>query len=274
MEDYTYINKDILNILLIGVDGDNREKGNRSDSMIILTIDSKNKDIRLTSIGRDTYVDIPGYSTEKINHSYAYEGPPLLLRTINQNFGISIDKYITVSFKSFMDIVDEIGGVEVNVDSKNIKLLNDSINSTYSICNKDQKVQPIKYIQGEGIHNLNGYQALAFSRIRYADSGYARDQRQREIIYGAYNKLLKQDLSTIKDAVDILLSNCKTNIAPLEMAEIGIKAYDFKDNKINQLEFPIESHRKDVLKEEKGWVTEWDKEYNKKELKNFIYSQK
>ncbi|MGL6106442.1 LCP family protein [Romboutsia sp.] len=242
--------------------------------MIILTIDSKNKDIRLTSIGRDTYVDIPGYSTEKLNHSYAYEGPPLLLETINKNFGIPIDKYITVSFKSFMDIVDEIGGIEVNIDSKNIDIINSTINETYSIYNEDKTAASIKLIKNGGIQTINGYQALAFSRIRYTDNGYARDGRQREVILSAYKMLLKQDLPTIKEAVNIILHNCKTNIAPLEMVQIGIKAYNMKDSGIDQLEFPIASHREDIIKGEKGWVTEWDKEYNQKELKKFIYNYK
>ena len=75
----------ITNILLIGVDGENIDKGNRSDAMIILTIDSNNNDIRLTSLARDTYVDIPGHSTEKLTHAYAYDGASLLLQTIKEN---------------------------------------------------------------------------------------------------------------------------------------------------------------------------------------------
>ena len=74
----------ITNILLVGVDGNNMEKGNRSDAMMIVTIDEKNQDIRITSLARDTYVDIEGYSTEKLTHAYAYEGPSLLLNTINK----------------------------------------------------------------------------------------------------------------------------------------------------------------------------------------------
>lgn len=91
----------ITNILLVGVDGNYIDKGNRSDSMMIVTIDEKNQDIRLTLLARDTYVDIEGYSTEKLTHAYAYEGSSLLIKTINQNFGIDIDKYAAVSFESF-----------------------------------------------------------------------------------------------------------------------------------------------------------------------------
>ena len=94
----------VTNILLVGVDGNNLEKGNRSDAMMVLTIDERNSNMRLTSLARDTYVKIPGYSTEKLTHAYAYGGPSLLLETIEQNFDLPIDKYAAVSFKSFEKI--------------------------------------------------------------------------------------------------------------------------------------------------------------------------
>ena len=114
----------ITNILLVGTDGEYVEKGNRSDSMMVVTIDSKNKDIRISSIARDTYVDIPGYSTEKLTHAYAYEGIDLLKEVFKVNFNLDIDKYIAVNFVSFMDIIDELGGVEVNVEEKDINEIN------------------------------------------------------------------------------------------------------------------------------------------------------
>ncbi|MCG4682646.1 LCP family protein, partial [Faecalibacillus intestinalis] len=77
----------------------------RSDSMMVLTIDEKNNDIRITSLARDTYVQIPGYGEEKLTHAYAYGGPALLLQTIDKNFGLKIDKYAVVSFSSFEKII-------------------------------------------------------------------------------------------------------------------------------------------------------------------------
>ncbi|MGL6105731.1 LCP family protein [Romboutsia sp.] len=271
LEDYTYMNKDTLNILLVGVDGDNLDKGNRSDSIIILTIDNKNNDIRLTSIWRDTFVFIPGYSTEKLNHSYAYEGPTLLMQTINDNFGISIDKYITVNFEAFIKIIDAIGGVEVNIDEKNLKYINEIMYSTYSVYSSNSQVEPMKLIESSGNQIINGYQALAFSRIRHGDNGYSRDGRQREVIISAYEKLQKENLKTINESVNILFKRCKTNIAPLEMMKIVTKVYNIKDKSIDQLEFPIASHRRDEIEGSKGWVTKWDKEYNKAILSSFIY---
>ena len=114
----------ITNILLVGTDGEYVEKGNRSDGIMLVTIDSKNKDIKLSSIARDTYVDIPGYSKEKLTHAYAYEGIDLLKEVFKENFDLDIDKYIAVNFGSFMEIIDEIGGVVVDVPESGLKSIN------------------------------------------------------------------------------------------------------------------------------------------------------
>ena len=109
---------DIENILLIGIDSSNTNKPSRSDCMIILTIDTKNKALRLTSLARDTLVNIPNIGYEKLNHAYAYGKEKLLLETINNNFNLDIKDYAVVDFKSFIEIVDTIGGVEVDVSRK------------------------------------------------------------------------------------------------------------------------------------------------------------
>ena len=122
----------ITNILLVGTDGEYVEKGNRSDGMMVVTIDSKNKDIRISSIARDTYVDIPGYSTEKLTHAYAYEGIDLLKEVFKVNFDLDIDKYIAVNFSSFMEIIDEIGGVVVDVPESGLESINSMIDACYN----------------------------------------------------------------------------------------------------------------------------------------------
>ena len=241
----------ITNILLVGVDGNNMEKGNRSDAMMIATIDEKNNDIRITSLARDTYVDIEGYGTEKLTHAYAYEGASLLINTIKNNFGIDVDKYIAVSFESFEKIIDILGGVEINVSEKEVSQINGVNNS--------------------GIQTLNGSQALAYSRIRYIDSAYERDNRQRTVIEALYNKFANGSSGNIMDIANEVLRYTKTNMAPLEIVSIANKAIKIKDTDFDQVEFPFEEARKDNNISEKGWVIEWDKDYNKDKLNKFIY---
>lgn len=241
----------ITNILLVGVDGNNMEKGNRSDAMMIATIDEKNNDIRITSLARDTYVDIEGYGTEKLTHAYAYEGASLLISTIKNNFGIDVDKYVAVSFESFEKIIDILGGVEINVSEKEVSQINGVNNS--------------------GVQILNGSQALAYSRIRYIDSAYERDNRQRTVIEALYNKFANGSSDNIMEIANEVLRYTKTNMAPLEIVSIANKAIKIKDTDFDQVEFPFEEARKDNNISEKGWVIKWDKDYNKDKLNKFIY---
>lgn len=244
----------ITNILLAGVDGNNLEKGNRSDSMMVLTIDEKNNDIRITSLARDTYVQIPGYGEEKLTHAYAYGGPALLLQTIDKNFGLKIDKYAAVSFSSFEKIIDALGGVEIDVLPKEVR-----------------------YIQGvdsAGKQTLNGAEALAYSRIRYADDAYQRDNRQRTVMQAAYNKLASNpgDLMEIGNTI---LGYTKTNMPPMEIFKLANKVIKMNFTEFPQLEFPLDGHREGkTLSQEKGWVILWDKEYNNEQLKKFIFDYK
>ena len=246
------VKEGITNILLVGVDGDNIDRVNRSDAMIILTIDSNNNDIRLTSLARDTYVNIPGYSTEKLTHAYAYNGPSLLIQTIKENFGISIDKYAAVNFNSFINIIDELGGVQIDIS--------------------EAEVSQIEGINEAGSQVLTGEQALAYSRIRYIDSAYQRDNRQRTVLQALYNKLTNVSNDELLDIANTLFRYTKTNMTPMEIISVGTQAIKIKDTDFDQLEFPLEGHRNDtIISNEKGWVIEWEDEYNKKALNDFIF---
>lgn len=263
----------ITNILLVGTDGKYIEKWNRSDSMMVVTIDSKNKDIRISSIARDTYVDIPGYSTEKLTHAYAYEGIDLLREVFKVNFNLDIDKYIAVNFVSFMDIMDELGGVEVNVEEKDIKEINKYIDACYGYYkNKDEKDK--EYITKSGVQRLNGYQALAFSRIRYTDSAFARDNRHREVAESVYKEFAQKGVETYKKCAEIILNNTKTNISPIEMMNLAYTVLKINDKDIDQFQFPLEEYRNGhIINKQKGWVLEWDKEPNLEAWHKFIFGE-
>lgn len=263
----------ITNILLVGTDGEYIEKWNRSDSMMVVTIDSKNKDIRISSIARDTYVDIPGYSTEKLTHAYAYEGIDLLKEVFKVNFNLNIDKYIAVNFVSFMDIMDELGGVEVNVEEKDIKEINKYIDACYGYYkNKDEKDK--EYITKSGVQRLNGYQALAFSRIRYTDSAFHREARHREVAESVYKEFAQKGVETYKKCAEIILNNTKTNISPIEMMNLAYTVLKINDKDIDQFQFPLEEYRNGhIINKQKGWVLEWDKEPNLEAWHKFIFGE-
>lgn len=271
-EDSVEIVEGVTNILLVGTDGKNIEKYNRSDSVMLVTIDSNNNEIKISSIARDTYVDIPGHSTEKLTHAYAYGGIDLLKQVFEVNFDLKIDKYIAVNFVSFMDIMDEIGGVEVNVEEKDVEEINKYIDACYDYYYDRKDEIEKEYITKPGVQRLNGYQALAFSRIRYTDSAYARDNRHREVAESVYKELLKSGAEEYKRCAQIILNNTKTNISPMEMMNLGYTALKINDKSIDQFQFPLEEYRNGhIVSKQKGWVIEWEKEPNLNAWHEFIF---
>ena len=264
--------KMIENILLIGLDGTNDKFPKRSDTMIILTIDKLNKSLKLTSLARDTLVKIPGRGEEKLTHAYAYGQEELLMQTINENFDLDIKDYAVVNFKSFIDIVDIIGGVDINVNEKEIHHLNEVIKECYGVNHEDTK--NIEYITSSGNHNLNGYQALAFSRIRYTDSAFARDNRHREVAESVYKEFAQKGVETYKKCAEIILNNTKTNISPIEMMNLAYTVLKINDKDIDQFQFPLEEYRNGhIINKQKGWVLEWDKEPNLEAWHKFIFGE-
>ena len=258
--------KMIENILLIGLDGTNDKFPKRSDTMIILTIDKLNKSLKLTSLARDTLVKIPGRGEEKLTHAYAYGQEELLMQTINENFDLDIKDYAVVNFKSFIDIVDIIGGVDINVNEKEIHHLNEVIKECYGVNHEDTK--NIEYITSSGNHNLNGYQALAYARI--LDTIYKRDERQRLILTNIAHKLSDVSISKYLQIAKSILRHIKVNIAFNKIIDLAFIAHELASYDISQLEFPISEYREEGRIGEKGtYVVKWDK--NIELLHQFIY---
>lgn len=106
-------NDEITNIALFGVDRRNKDEASRSDALMILTLDKKHKKVKISSVMRDSYVNVDGYGMTKVNHAYAYGGPTLAIKTLNKNFDLNIKDYVTVDFFGFEKIIDSVGGVDI-----------------------------------------------------------------------------------------------------------------------------------------------------------------
>lgn len=234
-------NNKVDNILLIGEDDKGETGVARSDTMIILTINKSSKSIKLTSLTRDTLVMIPNKGYEKLNHAYAYGGPKLLLKTINDNFDIDIKDYAVVDFKSFIEIVDILDGVDISIDEREINHLNKVIETCYRL--DSAKKGNIEYISTTGEHTLNGYQALAYARIRKIDTIYNRDQRQREILSSIAHKLSNTSIKTYPAIAKSLIKHVKVNISIDKIMKLAYIAHDFAGYDIEQMEFPKKEHR-------------------------------
>ncbi len=198
IEDVDSLAKDdnVHNILLIGADAD-KGGSSRSDSIIILSINKDTGRITVCSILRDTHVDIPGECEAKINSAYSWGGANLLVQTIEQNFGIYIDDYASVDFEMFVELVDALGGITVDVTEEEANYIN-NVHKYGS----EEKPEEVPY--GDGVH-LDGYQALWFSRIRKLGNGdWDRTERQRKVI-GAIVEEIKNKLENgdIGDVIDL-----------------------------------------------------------------------
>lgn len=200
------------NIAIYGVDSRDDElgKGNRSDCIIIASIDNKSKTIRLISVYRDTYVDIEGYGLDKITHAYAYGGPELALKTLNENLDLNVSEFLTVNFDSVADAVNALGGIKITVESDELEDLNRIISDT----SKHTGISS-DYISEPGTQTLDGVQAVSYARIRHTSGGdYRRTERMRTVIEAMFEKLKTKSLGEINDFADEILPKVYTNVGP------------------------------------------------------------
>ena len=257
----------ITNVLLIGVDARDLDEPCRSDSMIIATLDNNNKKVKLTSLFRDTLVDIPGHGEAKLNSAYMLGGPELLMKTVKETYNVNIDKYIIINFWGFETIVDYIGGIEVDVKDYQLEELNKYIGE--STGGNDCPVEKT------GIQTLNGKQALSYARIRYnVGDEYERTDRQREVIFKVIEKLQNTKPSKYLGVMNTMLEYIKTNIDPLEALNMAYTIYKFPSLDVEQLQIPLVALSETRNYKELGSVFLMDRLQNASILYNFIYENK
>ena len=187
------------NIVLFGIDDADGYTG-RSDCIIIFSINEQTKKVKMTSIYRDTYVEVPNHGYTKINHAYAYGGAALSMSTINRNLDLNIKEYVTINFQVVKDLVNEVGGIKINVTSA--------------------EASQIPGITKAGTYNLTGEQALAYGRIRKIDTDYQRTERMRTVIDAVFSKIKKMSVAEMNKIADKILPELHTNITKSEITEV------------------------------------------------------
>lgn len=205
--------KDYRNIVLLGVDSQDGSFSNtRSDCIIIVSINKKTNDVNLTSVYRDTYVQIDGHGLDKITHAYAYGGPELAMSTLNKNLDLNITEFVTVNFETVKTVVDSIGGVTIKVT--------------------DAEATQISGLSSGGTYTLNGEQALAYSRIRKIDSDYQRTERMRTVIEAVFDKVKTLGVSELSNFVDTILPLISTNLSSNEIISMlpAVPFYSIKNS--------------------------------------------
>lgn len=214
--------EEIINIALFGIDSVDGVTG-RSDAIMIATIDPIHNKLKLTSIMRDSYVNIPDRGMDKINHAYAFGGPQLAIKTINENFGLDITDYMSVNFTSLPIIIDILGGVEINIT--------------------EEEVPHIPGVNSVGTYTLTGDQALSYSRIRYASGGdYVRTERQRTVLNALFNKASTLSVTALPGLLNEVLPYVQTSMNTSDILSLGTKALGSISNGLAQDRFPRDGY--------------------------------
>lgn len=232
------------NIALLGIDArsDTFGTGNRSDCIMILSLNEKTKDVKIASVYRDTYLNIDGHGLDKVTHAYSYGGPKLALNTLNKNLDLNITEFVAINFDTVRVVVDSIGGVEIPIDSQEVKYINGYINSL----NKQFGTSSAN-ITTPGTYKLDGVQALAYSRIRYTDGGdYKRTERMRDVFMAVFKKAKTMNISELNNLANTILPHVSTNISENEIMGMIPKAISF--NIKDSFGWPYETEGKMITK--------------------------
>lgn len=254
----------ISNILLIGSDARNLKENSRADAILILTIDNVHKKLKLTSVMRDSFVYIPGHGEQKINHSFAIGGVDLLMKTLEENFKIRLHDYAIINFNGFQQLVDSIGGLELDVSESEMKEMNKFIPEV----NPDDP----HLLKKSGFQHLDGQQVLSYARIRKIGNGdFDRTQRQREVISAIIDKLKDTNILKYPLVASDLFSYVKTNIDMKQILNYAYTAYKINNFTPEQILIPVPELTESHVLKNKGWVLLMDIEQNAKILHDFIF---
>lgn len=262
----------VLNILLFGADK-NDGTSQRSDTMIMLSIDNRHKKINLTSFMRDLWVYIPDYGYSKLNHAYAYGGPKLAISTIEQNFGVGIDRYAIVDFSSFKSIIDILGGIDIELSDEEIDYINWQ-------CWKNKQVQTRHELTDKaGVVHLNGRQALWYARDRgdidegFSGSDFDRTARQRKLLRTIASDMKSASITQIVNIVNQIGPLITTNLKKTEITTLVANSLTYLSYDMVEYRIPSDGNY------EAGWhygmstldVPDWDAE--RTNLAIFVYEE-
>ena len=260
----------VYNILLLGVEaiGNNSTASGRTDSIMIATLNTKQKTLGLTSIMRDSYVTIPGFYNTRINAAFNHGGVPLMYETIAYNYGLRLDGSIIVSFKTFQKIIDDLGGVDIEITPGEAQYLN---TTNYISKKSNRTLKP-------GMNHMNGNQALGYSRVRKvatldgSNNDQGRTSRHRRVMAAIFKEVKKSNPITLVKLLDTVFSQVQTDIkksnASSYLAEVMELSLDGVP--LDTFRLPAEGTYQGAIINGAAVVT-FDIPKNKDELANFVF---
>lgn len=231
---------DAFNILLIGVDSRSESMSGRSDSMILVSINKQTKQVTMTSFLRDIYLSIPGYGSNRLNAAYAYGGTELLTETIKANFGITVDRCLVVNFYLVMDLVDAVGGIDLELSADEIRVMNQYYISHHNRLLGNPEGTDMLSESDAGTVHVNGNQALAYARVRYVGTDFARTGRQRTVISKCLEKVKKMSLGEISGLAEKFLPRVLTDLSEGDCATLLLMMLNLGDYEFDNLTIPVD----------------------------------
>ena len=224
------------NVLLLGCDSYTKNDYQRTDSMIIVSINAAKGQVKLTSLMRDTWIPVPGSKNHrKLTELCAVGGPELTIRAINESFGMNISDYALISMEGMAEIIDLIGGLDLDVTEEERKALNKGLFDLSPLSG----MEPLEQ-SGEGVH-LNGNQATAFARIRKIDSDYVRTERQRTVLLAIADKIKNgASAGTLLTIVTTLMGYVDTNLSLTEIMTIASVGMKLDLSTVEQYRVPVD----------------------------------
>ena len=262
----------VINILLIGNDSRENGEDGRSDAMILISISDKTKTITMTSLLRDMYVDIPGHDGNRLNAAYSYGGAELLMQTIQQNFDIEVHRYALVNFQAFANLVDAVGGVDLELTNGEVNYVNGYL-VEYNML--EGRPEGTDYLDTSlsGMIHLNGPQALAYTRNRYIGTDFGRTERQRKVLAAVMKKMPGTLAVNSGELIDGLFPNLTTNLTKGECFQLSLNGSKLLTYDLVQQAIPAEGTYSNATIRSMA-VLQVDFEANKKILQESIYGKK
>lgn len=213
--------EDVINVLLIGQDRRSESQGRqRSDVIILCTVNKVKKTLTITSFMRDMYVQIPGYQDNRINVPYVLGGMDLLDKTLKTNFGVQVDGNVEVDFYGFIDIINLMGGVDIELTAAEAKYMNQNV--SWDVDDGSSKNWNLK----EGVNHLNGSQALSYARMRYVGNGdYERTARQRRVLTALVEKAKELSISELNLLLQYALPMITTDMETSQIMSYALELF-------------------------------------------------
>lgn len=259
--------QDVVNIALFGLD-QKVDDIQRSDAIMIGTLDPINNKIKITSLMRDSYVNIPDYGYDKLNHAYAYGGPELSIKTINKNFDLNITDYIAVDFSKLENIIDAIGGIDMQMSETELEHVNNYLDIVYTAA---QKTPKHVYFNENNMVHMTGYEALGYTRIRGTSGGdFDRTERQRKILNEIFNKILNSGAGKLAVTINKLLPLVETSLSNYEIISLSTQVLSMNNIHLEQARFPRDEYSENALINEIYYFT-FDEDIAKEEIYNYLF---